>query len=348
MGDSKILNNMSKYNIEKLYEAYSDLERTEDYLNTAKEDYDNVLRDIKEINDELIKNSYVPWFELIKFALSDKNIDFNVKNKFEELNKIISLDFGLDVLNNNLSLKDIKSSVEKIKRAALEVKTSVENNGNCNKYNVDILEKIYKSIDSVDFLELIEGIISENNKKSDNILNQVKGKFAEHKFIEYLNNNNKTFFYIDNNQDSMCGALRFSKSKRPDLILILDKIFKVFVDVKNYSINKHNEFSINKKEIENFVNLEEQYSIPVFLAVSNGELQFNTWYFVSVNKIFEDKKDLIKKYKGIVDLYYINLDDPVFYKTDTANKFDDRFLIENNKEILDNIKLLTEYFKKLS
>ena len=146
----------------------------------------------------------------------------------------------------------------------------------------------------------------------------------------------------------MCGALRFSKSKRPDLILILDKIFKVFVDVKNYSINKHNEFSINKKEIENFVNLEEQYSIPVFLAVSNGELQFNTWYFVSVNKIFEDKKNLIKKnYKGTVDLYYINSEDSIFYKAQKENKFDDKFLIANNSEILNNIKLLTGYFKKL-
>ena len=311
---------MPENNIEKLYKNYFDLKKLEFEVYAAQEFYDNALQYIKEINDELIKNSYVPWFELIKFALSDKNIDFNIKNKFEELNKIISFDFGLDALNDNLSLKDIKSSVEKIKRAALEVKTSVENNGNCNKYNVDILEKIYKSIDSVDFLELIKGIISENNKKSDNILNQVKGKFAEHKFIEYLNNNNKTFFYIDNNQDSMCDALRQSKAKRPDLILILDKIFKVFVDVKNYSI---------------------------FLAVSNGELQFNTWYFVSVNKIFEDKKNLIKKYKGIVDLYYINSEDPIFYKAQKENKFDDKFLIANNSEILYNIKLLTGYFKNL-
>ncbi len=334
-------------NIEKLYKNYSELENLEYYLYAAKEEHDKAIRDIKEIDNELIKNSYVPWFELIKFALSDKNIDFNIKNKFEELNKIISFDFGLDALNNSLSLKDIKSSVEKIKRAALEVKTSVENNGNCNKYNVDILEKIYKSIDSIDFLDLIDEIISENNKKY-NILNLLKGKFAEHKFIEYLNNNNKTFFYIDNNQDSMCSALRQSKAKRPDLILILDKIFKVFVDVKNYSINKNNEFGINKKEIENFVNLEEQYSIPVFLAVSNGELQFNTWYFVSVNKIFEDKKNLIKKnYKGTVDLYYINSEDPIFYKAQKENKFDDKFLIANNSEILNNIKLLTGYFKNL-
>ncbi len=338
---------MPENNIEKLYKNYFDLKKLEFEVYAAQEFYDNALQYIKEINDELIKNSYVPWFELIKFALSDKNIDFNIKNKFEELNKIISFDFGLDALNDNLSLKDIKSSVEKIKRAALEVKTSVENNGNCNKYDIDILDKIYKSIDSIDFLDLIDEIISENNKKY-NILNLLKGKFAEHKFIEYLNNNNKTFFYIDNNQDSMCSALRQSKAKRPDLILILDKIFKVFVDVKNYSINKNNEFGINKKEIENFVNLEEQYSIPVFLAVSNGELQFNTWYFVSVNKIFEDKKNLIKKnYKGTVDLYYINSEDPIFYKAQKENKFDDKFLIANNSEILNNIKLLTGYFKNL-
>ena len=65
--------------------------------------------------------------------------------------------------------------------------------------------------------------------------------------------------------------------------------------------------------------------------------------------IFGDKKDLIKKNRaGTADLYYINSDDPVFYKTDTANKFNDNFLIANNKEILNNVKLLTEYFKKLS
>ncbi len=30
-----------------------------------------------------------------------------------------------------------------------------------------------------------------------------------------------------------------------------------------------------------------------------------------------------------------------------ANKFNDKFLIANNKEILNNIQLLTKYFKNL-
>jgi hypothetical protein len=332
---------MSENHIKTLYETYFNLEYLEYYLSGAKEECDKAISDIKEIDDELIKNHYVPWFEFIKFAFSDEHIDFNIRNKYEEFNSIFSLDFGLDAQNCNLSPAEIKSSVNIIKTAARDVKTSIENNDNCDKYNTGILEKIYKSIDSIDFLNLIGEIISENNKNNDNIFNQVKGKYAEYKFIEYLNNNNKAFFYIDNNKNTMCRALSYSRAKRPDLILILDRIFKVFVDVKNYSINKNNKFGINKKDIDPFINLEEQYSIPVFLVISNGKLQFNTWYFVSVNKIF-DRKDLIKD-----SYWYINTDDPIFYKTDAADKFDDKFLIANNQEILNNIKLLTEYFKNI-
>ncbi len=334
---------MSENNTKTLYETYSNLEYLESYLSNAKEEYDKAIHDIKEIDNQLIKNNFVPWFEFIKFTFSDEHIDFKLRDKYEEFNKIISSDFGLDAQNGNLSPTEIKNTVDNIKIAARDVKTSIENNDNCDKYNIDILEKIYKLIESIDFLNLIDEIISENskNKNNDNVLNQVKGKYAELKFIEFLNKNNKAFFYIDNNKNTMCNALRQSKAKRPDLILILDRIFKVFVDVKNYSINKNNKFGINKKDIDNFINLEERYSIPVFLAISNGKLQFNTWYFVSVNKIFKDK-DLIKH-----EFCYIDLDDSIFYKTAAADKFDDKFLIANNQEILNNIKIMTEYFKNL-
>ena len=45
---------------------------------------------------------------------------------------------------------------------------------------------------------------------------------------------------------------------------------------------------------------------------------------------------------------YSELRNLEYYLYAAANKFDDRFLVANNKEILNNIKLLTEYFKKLS
>jgi hypothetical protein len=334
---------MSENIIKTLYETRSNLEYLKSYLSGAKEECDKAINDIKEIDNELIKNHYVPWFEFIKFAFSDEHIDFNLRDKYKEFNNIFSLDFGLDAHISNLSPAEIKNTLNIIKTAARDVKTSIENNNNCDKYNTDILEKIYKSIDSIDFLNLIGEIISENSKNNDNIFNQVKGKYAEYKFIEFLNKNNKAFFYIDNNKNTMCKALNYNGAKRPDLILILDRIFKVFVDVKNYSINKNNKFGINKKDIDPFINLEERYSIPVFLAISNGKLQFNTWYFVSVNKIFEDKKDLIND-----SFWYIDTDDPIFYKTDAANKFDDKFLIANNQEILNNVKIMAEYFKSVS
>lgn len=306
---------MSENIIKTLYETRSNLEYLKSYLSGAKEECDKAINDIKEIDNELIKNHYVPWFEFIKFAFSDEHIDFNLRDKYKEFNNIFSLDFGLDAHISNLSPAEIKNTLNIIKTAARDVKTSIENNNNCDKYNTDILEKIYKSIDSIDFLNLIGEIISENSKNNDNIFNQVKGKYAEYKFIEFLNKNNKAFFYIDNNKNTMCKALNYNGAKRPDLILILDRIFKVFVDVKNYSINKNNKFGINKKDM----------------------------YFVSVNKIFEDKKDLIND-----SFWYIDTDDPIFYKTDAANKFDDKFLIANNQEILNNVKIMAEYFKSVS
>ncbi len=331
---------MTEDKIKEFYNIYSNLESLKNQLYEDREDYDKSLEKIKNFDKEFKAGRLLPWFEFIKLAFTDKYIDFKKRDLLEELNKVMSVDFGIDFYNNAVNFKDI----EFIKQSINDIKAVVENKG-----DLGILNKIYDSIETAYFIneENIKNIIDKN--KPNNVLNSVKGKFAEYKFIEYLNKKNKKFFYIDNTKNSMCNALRHDKAKRPDLILMLDNIFRVFVDVKNYSKSKKNEFGINKNEIENFINLEKQYSIPVFLAISNGELKFNTWYLTPVKKIFDGKKDLIKKnYKGTDDLYYINSDDSIFYKADITNEFNDKFLIENNSEILNIIKTLTDkYFKNL-
>ncbi|MHB1646497.1 MAG: hypothetical protein EVG15_08530 [Candidatus Acididesulfobacter diazotrophicus] len=331
--------------IRELYNLFDGIEQLEYYAFSAQEDYKKTTDNIKNIEDEICKNnsSIILWFEILKLAFKDKNIDFKKLDLYQDINKILSADFGIDVNNKDSNiLKDISL----IKQSINDVKINLTDN---KYYNYEILDSIYNSIDSLKFLyyETINNIISENYKKNYNVLNLVKGKFAEYKFIDFLNNKKKMFFYIDNNKISMCDILRDNRAKRPDLILMLDNIFRVFVDVKNYGKNKNNEFGISKHDIESFINLESKLSIPVFLAISNGDLKFSAWYIVSVKNIYDHKKNLIKKnFKGTDDLYYINLNDNIFYKANIEEEFNDKFLIENNTEISNTIKTLTDKYLK--
>lgn len=332
---------MNEPEIKELYSLFDGLEHLKYCAEIAKEEYNKTIAGIKNIEEKICKNNNyaVLWFEILRLALKDTTIDFKKKDLYADLNKILSADFGIDVNNSIIDTKDIVLIQQSI--------NEVKNNSNNNKhYDFEILDKIYNSINSLNFLdyETIKGIISEN-RKDFNVLNLVKGKFAEYKFIDYLNNKKKMFFYIDNNKNSISNILRNNKGKRPDIILMLDNIFRVFVDVKNYTISNVDEFGINRKEIESFINLEEQLSIPVFLAISNGECKFKTWYFMSVKNLYKNQEKYLKKSNKKNEEYYsVNIAADILYEFNINEEFNDKVLIKQNTEIINIIKIMTDKY----
>jgi len=92
--------------------------------------------------------------------------------------------------------------------------------------------------------------------------NFLKGNKGEIVFAEYLNGHNVPFMHIDQIEGKMYSKYLYNRNiKRPDYIVFNNNI-PTFIDVKVTSCK-----TINKSEIDSLINLQNEFSINVILAI---------------------------------------------------------------------------------
>lgn len=116
-----------------------------------------------------------------------------------------------------------------------------------------------------------------------------KGLEAEGKFREWLDHHEIPFWFIEQQSIKHSRALlQKYGSKRPDFTILIPNFGTFLVDVKHKDkLTKYDKFSVKKKEVESYLNLQKFFNLRVWYAISNDSVAYKTWYWMPVWKIQE-------------------------------------------------------------
>jgi len=122
-----------------------------------------------------------------------------------------------------------------------------------------------------------------------------KAEEAEQEFRNFMDQINVPYLPISNEMGKFSAALReLLNTKRPDYLLLLGKAGMLPVDVKYKDDGrKFPSFTIDCEEVERYLNFSDAFGIDVWFAISNQQMKYATWYWLSVNDVIE--KDFEKK-----------------------------------------------------
>lgn len=117
----------------------------------------------------------------------------------------------------------------------------------------------------------------------------IKGKYAESMFKEWLDKNNIPFFYIQQDLKTFSQPLKkYYDAKRNDFIVLIPNLGFITVDVKyrtSYSLQNKPIFWLDFEDVEKLSNLQKRFKLDVYLALSNEKC--DTWYWIPIEKVEE-------------------------------------------------------------
>jgi len=112
------------------------------------------------------------------------------------------------------------------------------------------------------------------------------GQVAEKKIQEWAEFHNYKFIRYDQTIESFAPSFRPSQIKRPDYELQIHSVGKIAVEVKSRKLNTtFDNFTIDEEEIQKLLGFQAEFYIPVWIAISCPDNNYNTWYWISLNDI---------------------------------------------------------------
>jgi len=142
--------------------------------------------------------------------------------------------------------------------------------------------------------------------------NKEKGEQAESKFKEWLDRNNIPYWYVQQDLKTFSPALKkYFGSKRPDFMILLPNLGFMFVDVEYKKlVSDFKKFPLDCEEISRYSNLQRNFNLRVWYALSNEDYDYKTWFWIPVSKVLEVGK--IEKFTSTVsgtDFFAIPISD---------------------------------------
>lgn len=131
--------------------------------------------------------------------------------------------------------------------------------------------------------------VSNHCMREDDIKKSLE---AEEEFRKFLDKINVPYLPISNEMGKFSTVLKaVLNSKRPDYLLLLGKAGMLPVDVKYRDGERgyNNDFTLNCDEVERYLNFSNAFGTDVWYAISNRQMNFATWYWLSVNDVKEKK-----------------------------------------------------------
>ena len=164
-----------------------------------------------------------------------------------------------------------------------------------------------------------------------------KGDFAELKFKEWLDKHSIPYWYIQQDIETFSPALKeYFGSKRPDFMILLPNLGFVFVDVEYKKLSSaYNKFPLDAEETSKYSNLQRNFNIQVWYALSNEDYDYKTWFWIPVSKVLEIGK--MEKYtsgKSGTDFFAIPLSEFIQIAfDDSLDRLFSRIFLKVYKEI---------------
>ncbi len=111
--------------------------------------------------------------------------------------------------------------------------------------------------------------------------------YSEQHFQQWLEAKKYQYVYIEQSIETFATFFK-GITKRPDYFIVLPSIGLIAVDVKErkYYVDFQN-FTIKEMEIFKLSSFERVFKIPVWIAISNKNSGFSTWYWISLTNIIE-------------------------------------------------------------
>lgn len=123
-----------------------------------------------------------------------------------------------------------------------------------------------------------------------------KEREAEHKFKEWLDKHNIAYWYIQQDIETFSPSLKRYMTKRPDFMILIPNLGFILTDVEYKSpLEQYNSFPVDKKETEEYMNLQKFFNFQVWYVFSHKKFHFNTWFWIPVQRVLEIGEEYSKK-----------------------------------------------------
>ncbi|MEM4182004.1 MAG: hypothetical protein QXX68_02505 [Candidatus Pacearchaeota archaeon] len=141
--------------------------------------------------------------------------------------------------------------------------------------------------------------IAEEDKK--------RGIETEKRFREWLEIHKIPYIYLS--QDSFSFSKAFKKyfmGKRPDFLILIPNLGFIFVDVKYKKIHsKYKNYAIDSEEAKKYSSIQRKFNLSIWYVLSNEELDFKTWFWISISKVFESGVPVFTSKKSKMNFYAV-------------------------------------------
>ncbi len=137
-----------------------------------------------------------------------------------------------------------------------------------------------------------------------------KGRNAEKKFKEWLDKNNIPYLYIQQDQETFSSAFKgYFGGKRPDFMILLPNLGFILVDVKYKKISEtYKTFPLDSDETKKYSSLQRRFNLPIWYALSNEGVDYETWFWIPVSKVLEEGRNpKFRSGKSNMDFFAIPL-----------------------------------------
>ena len=278
------------------YNNENENENIKNKLNELSINMSKKEKEIKEINDKLLKLEKEKENEK-EIKIDDEKINEIINKKMEEIEKKLYNDFNEKINNikNNFS-NNINNQNDLIKK--INDRTNINNNEN-NKNNIQISSKKYNElIENIKLTKKLEKEIEKINKENKNI-NQQNNNLINN----YVENNNtdkdielikedikKMYNKIKNNEKEIIKINNILKEKE----LIINKINEKIISHKNVL-----RINVNKDNIGNKIR-DLNNSINYKYNELNDKINHNE-YLNKINYIFKKEPQNLKYQLNITD-----------------------------------------------
>jgi hypothetical protein len=162
-----------------------------------------------------------------------------------------------------------------------------------------------------------------------------KGKTAEQAFKEWLDKHNIPYIYLKQDTETISQSFqKYFSGKRPDFLVLIPNLGFIFVDVKYKKLDsEYKTYAVDSDETKKYSSLQRKFNLNIWYVLSNEELDFKTWFWIPVSKVFESGIQLHQSSVSGSEFYAVPLDEFIqIAYDDSLDRLLSKCFIEETKQ----------------
>lgn len=140
--------------------------------------------------------------------------------------------------------------------------------------------------------------MNKSYPSNTNSSNKEKSDMVESRFKEWLNKHKIPYWYIQQDLQTFSQPLKeYFGGKRPDFMILIPSFGFILVDAEYKKLNEeYKNFALDCEETAKYSNLQRNFNLQVWYALSNESTDYKTWFWIPVSKVLEHGE--IEKHKS--------------------------------------------------